>query len=203
MRIGLITIYQVPNYGSVLQAFASQKVLESIGFDCDIINYKYPNKWHWNNGVKRPNRLKAIVRSFIPSKKETVLSRFRNRYYHFTKRFYSLEDLQRADWNKYSAFIVGSDQVWNYKYTKGDSVFLLSFVPKQIPRFSLSSSFAVKTLSVSLREKYRKYLSQFSVLSVREENGIHIIRQELKIENQLYAQRGHKWHHHTFHFSLH
>ena len=28
MKVGLVTIYTVPNFGSVLQAFATQKLLE-------------------------------------------------------------------------------------------------------------------------------------------------------------------------------
>ena len=43
MKIALMTIFQVPNYGSVLQAFATQTVLEKLGYECDVINYNYPN----------------------------------------------------------------------------------------------------------------------------------------------------------------
>ena len=39
MRIGLITIYQVPNFGSVLQTYATQILLEELGIECKIINY--------------------------------------------------------------------------------------------------------------------------------------------------------------------
>ena len=39
MKIGLVTIFDVPNYGSVLQAFATKKVLELLGNDVSTINY--------------------------------------------------------------------------------------------------------------------------------------------------------------------
>ena len=44
----LVTIFRVPNFGSVLQAYATQCVIESMGFDCRILNYDH-NK---GNGLK-------------------------------------------------------------------------------------------------------------------------------------------------------
>ena len=47
MRIGLITIYQVPNFGSVLQTYATQILLEEliIGILTSGIGAKaYPNR---------------------------------------------------------------------------------------------------------------------------------------------------------------
>ena len=54
-KIALITIYPVPNYGSVLQAYATQIMLEEHNIECDVINYRYPNEWHFANGMRRPN----------------------------------------------------------------------------------------------------------------------------------------------------
>ena len=84
MKIGLVTIYQVPNYGSVLQAYATQFLLEHFGAECKIIKYKYPNEWHWNHGARKPQGLRAFIRKLIPSKKTKVLQQFRNEYFHFT-----------------------------------------------------------------------------------------------------------------------
>lgn len=182
MKVGLITIYQVPNYGSVLQAYSTQYILESMGIDCRIINYKYPNEWHWKHGVHRPMGWKTIVRRFIPSKKTVVLRHFREKYFNFTRLFGSLDEMNDADWSDYDAFVVGSDQVWNARFVLGDSVFMLSFIPDDKPRYSLASSFALKSIPEKFREKYYKYISKFKAISVREKNGISIIRDELKIQ---------------------
>lgn len=185
MKIGLMTIYQVPNYGSVLQAFATQYILEQLGVSCDIIKYRYPNKWHWKNGAKRPNRLRSFIRNIFPSKKVKVLNQFRNEYLKFSKSFNSLKDLENANWNDYDAFLVGSDQVWNSRFVLGDSAFMLSFVPKGKPRYSLSSSFALNSLPERFREKYKKELELFSAISVREKNGIKILNDELHINKPI------------------
>lgn len=181
MKVGLITIYQVPNYGSVLQAYATQTLIEQLGIKCDIINYKYPNEWHWQNGAIKPNVFRGFIRKILPSKKNKVLNHFRKHFFHLTRQFKSLDELKNADLDLYDAFIVGSDQVWNTRFVLGDSVFMLSFVPDNKPRYSIASSFAQKTLPEQFRDKYKRELSKFSSLSVREQNGINIIENELQI----------------------
>ena len=39
MKIEIITRHSVPNYGSILQAYAMQKAIEKLGHDAEIINY--------------------------------------------------------------------------------------------------------------------------------------------------------------------
>lgn len=185
MKIALVTIYQVPNYGSVLQAFATQRLLENLGAECDIINYKYPNEWHWKHGAKKPNTIRSIVRLLFPSKKVKVLNQFRSNYFHFTKRYDSLDELLSEDWSEYDAFVVGSDQVWNARFLMGDNVFMLSFVPEGKPRLSIASSFALKSLPFFYRDKYLQELSKFTFLSVRERNGVDIINKELGISKNV------------------
>ena len=60
-NVALITIYHVPNYGSVLQAFATQCLIEKLGFDCTILNYKYPNEWHIIQDPKRKGSIKSKI----------------------------------------------------------------------------------------------------------------------------------------------
>lgn len=181
MKVGLITIYSVPNYGSVLQAYATQRIIEELGHECIMIRYDYYKEQlsHKHRGVK--GSLKDIVLDFIPTLKTSKLRRFRNRYYKFSKEFHSFQELQQNDWGTFDAFVVGSDQVWNTKYLKGNPAFLLSFVPEGKPRFSLSSSFAIKRLPDEYVALYKYELSKFNALSVREENGVDIINQQLQI----------------------
>ena len=47
--VGIITIHKINNYGSVLQAYALQKVCEDLGFQTEIIDYNFPNEFHAAN----------------------------------------------------------------------------------------------------------------------------------------------------------
>lgn len=182
MKIGLITIYHVPNYGSVLQAFATQYLLEKLGAECKMIKYRYPNEWHWKQGTAKTSFLRRLFRKIFPLKKNIYLQSFREQNYNYTQQYNNLTELCNADWSEYDAFVVGSDQVWNARYVKGDSAFMLSFAPDEKLKFSLASSFALRSLPKHMRGKYQKYLSKFSAISVREQNGLSIIQEELRLD---------------------
>lgn len=187
-KIGLTTIYSVPNYGSVLQAYATQEVLKKLGFDCHIINYKYPNLWHYSVGFQKP-KIKSIFMQFLGirsiHRKQKKLQTFKNRYFNLTKEYCTLDDLRKENWNEYDLVATGSDQIWNSRFLKGDSAFMLSYLPDNIKRISIASSFASKSLPSQYIDKYKKYLSKFDALSVREQNGICIINNELSIKKDV------------------
>ncbi len=190
MKVGLITIYHVPNYGSVLQAYATQCILEKMGHECVMINYKYPNEWHISQDSRRKQGLiKKIVYLFgikPAHRKRNRLEKFKEKYFHFSKKSYATLDAMMAEnWNDFSAFVVGSDQVWNYRYTLGDSAFMLSFVPDNKFKMSLSSSIASKQLPEATKNKYVKYLNRVDKISVREEQGRDVINNELGINKDV------------------
>lgn len=183
-KIGLVTIYSVPNFGSVLQAFATQTLLENMGFECKIIDYDRNNPWYFSHGDNNPS-LKSIIAQALGIKakhrKSKKLERFRRSFLHLTKRYKSLDELRAEIWDNYDAFIVGSDQVWNTRFSYGDSVYLLSFVPSEKIKISVSSSFALKRLPDEYIEKFKHYLSTFKAISVRESYGKEIIEHQLDI----------------------
>ena len=39
-KVGIITYHSAYNYGSVLQAYATQVAVKKLGFDAEIINYR-------------------------------------------------------------------------------------------------------------------------------------------------------------------
>lgn len=182
MKIGLITIYHVPNYGSVLQTYATQKVLEQLGHECVIIQYNYRNDAFYKKlGYKR-NKFKEWKLKKIPFLKSAKLEKFKKKYFHFSKPFEDYSELLAWNWNSFDAFIVGSDQVWNTKYVFGDPAFLLEFAPADKRRIAFSSSFAMKTLPNEYRDVFKRELGKFTALSVREYNGIGIINEDLEID---------------------
>ena len=40
-RIGIVTIFNVSNFGAELQAYATQKAMQNLGFDAEIIDFPY------------------------------------------------------------------------------------------------------------------------------------------------------------------
>lgn len=184
-KIGVLTIYSVPNFGSVLQAYATQVILEKLGHECVFIDYKRENDWYFSHGSYKlsvKDKLLLKLGLFARHRKAIRLEDFRRRFLHLSRPYWSLDELKKEDWSSFDEFMVGSDQVWNTRFSYGDSVYLLSFVPDEKKKISLSSSFALKELPNAYVEKFKKYLSNFAALSVREQHGVEIIRKQLGID---------------------
>ncbi len=187
-KIGLITIHRIFNYGSVLQAYALQTICTSLGFAVEIIDYIYPNKSHRNNDYGKK------LDTCILSRKDKYISilfkclyalplylqhkRIRKFMYNnlnlSNKSYASPEDLQ-SKIEKYDIYMTGSDQIWNPRYTGGDSSFFLPFISKEVKKIAYSSSFGISDIPENLYGKYAEMLSSFQYISVREKSGIPLV----------------------------
>ena len=45
-KIGIITMHRVTNAGSALQTYALYNAVSKLGYDCEIVDYQYPNDFH-------------------------------------------------------------------------------------------------------------------------------------------------------------
>ncbi len=185
MKTGIVTIYDVSNYGSVLQAYATQKLLEEMGLDSVFIDYDRRNKWY----TEKSHRFQdSFIRRFVRKlglkaahRKAIKLEQFKSKYFNKSRKYKDLDDLCKEDWSEYGAFVVGSDQVWNPRYLCGDSVFMLSFAPDEAKKLSIASSFASARIPEQYLKKYTRFLSRFDAISVREANGVNIIKEQLNL----------------------
>lgn len=76
----------------------------------------------------------------------------------------------------YAAFVCGSDQVWNPNYRQNSALDFLQFAPPH-QRIPFAPSFGVPAIPTVRREAYAKWLSEFPMLSVREQDGAAIIKE--------------------------
>lgn len=176
----LVTIFRVPNFGSVLQAYATQRVLESIGIECSVLNYDHnESEWARKHGVKGVS-LKSKIAIWLGvtpmHRKKKKLGRFVCNHFQLTHRYVSLADIEREEGSAYDVYVAGSDQIWNTKYTNCDPVFLMQFAKKGKKRISIASSFACGSLDARHEDTFRRELQQFDAVSVREQLGQHLLQ---------------------------
>lgn len=177
-------MHKVLNYGSALQAYATQKTVEQLGYHCELIDYIYPNKYHKQN--HKESALVLLKRfalhlslGFPYRKKRKKFEKFRNNYFQLSQTTYnSLEEIA-VNSPLYDIYMVGSDQVWNPKHIGNDTTFLLSFATNEQKKISYASSFAQANIEKKYRDLYSGYLSEFESISVREANGQKIIKEWL------------------------
>lgn len=186
MRLGLLTFHTAANYGAALQAYAFEKFLTDKGYDCEYINYvntsrahEYSMSWHIWDSLRHGKLTSAVAYTlgapFMTLRKRRF-DRFYRQYLRKTEKVYSNSKEAASLNGQYDKFIVGSDQVWNPACNGDDYAFLLDFVEDGRKKISYSSSFGVASVDEDHREGYKKNLSSFYALAVREGIGCDIIK---------------------------
>lgn len=180
MKIAIVTLHRVYNYGSALQAYATQKVFEKRGHSIQIIDYVTPQrtKWKlfWGKGAENQNGIAyrfAKIGSFIL--KEKTFGRFVRIKLNLTKKYITAEDLEK-DPPKADVYVTGSDQTWNSQFNEGiDRGFFLDFLPEKDRRLAFVASFGKTKLDVNEISETKRLLSRYEKISVREDSAVQII----------------------------
>ena len=75
--------------------------------------------------------------------------------------------------NDYDAFITGSDQVWNLRWS--NFVFLLGFVPSDKVKISYAASIARDSLTSEQKKIFEEGLKDYQAISVREQSAVALL----------------------------
>lgn len=196
-KIGVLTYWQY-NYGSILQCFATCKVVRDLGYHpvvfSDIPDFFMRIKQKaliWSKILFYPkyrdiiHRLQEAPRKAVNSLDNKTIERMNK----FVEQHIPVEKKKISQWKKevksdsYIAFLSGSDQVWDgYRCTSPDKYFL-RFVPKY-KRIAWAPSFGTSDVATYNIHVYRKYIEQFPFLSVREKEGVDLIQKLTGIKCQ-------------------
>lgn len=188
-KVGIVSCYFKNNYGSMLQAYATKKILDNNNIPNETINID--NNIDFKKGKRKYYASQLFNFKFIKSKfgmiklkldKKIVKNLGKNisirdsKYKEFRKEFNlsiscpdykSLSEMADA---KYSDVIVGSDQLWLPVNVVSD-YYTLNWVSDNINKISYATSFGISKIPDKYTDEYKKFLSRINYLSVREESG--------------------------------
>lgn len=168
MRVGILTYHEGLNHGAYLQAYATMRVLQGMGHDVQIINYK--NRQHWLNEDVRPwFKYRRPVRFIDRFKKQTAFLKDRK---HFKQTPFTTnpEDISELG---FDVVVVGSDCVWNYKSFGYDDLYFGGLNARRV--ISYAPSFGWVNADEQILEPVKKALARFDAISVRDENTRRIV----------------------------
>lgn len=189
MKVGIVTYWQtLDNYGQVLQCYALQNVLKSMGHEPFVIRYDaegeirkssflkriarivlypiYIRRKRKRGAVKEARRAREAVREF---------NEFRLKYFSFSDKEYKNLKTLREDPPTADCYIAGSDQLWGRKLSNSDNeVYYLAFGNKVVKRVAYAGSFGMKEYPEELRDALRTNLERFDSVSCREYDGVKI-----------------------------
>lgn len=199
-KVGIITIVNVNNYGAELQAFATFRKLQLMGYNAEIINYLYYKDWRYiDSKMSRSFNSMSIkgkiiyfakyrVASFVLNKilplicknVKQRIANFNSFHQHntrFSKLYKSMKDLY-TDTPIYDVYMVGSDQVWNPNASSSIEPYFLTFAPHSALTVSYASSFGVSKIeNNSIANRIKLGLSSIKTISVRESSGVNLVKE--------------------------
>lgn len=190
-KLGLCVRYDCDNFGSMLQILATQKAIEKCGWKYEIIRYdkKTPefiikNIFRIFNPYFMRGKVMGITKKLSlkkhpeiekkNSRRLALLKEYRRKYIGPYSTICKGFDRLVQNSNNYDAVMVGSDQLWTPAglMTK---FYNLLFVPDNIRKISLATSFGVTEIPKCQIELTKQYLNRIDFLSVREVSGKNLI----------------------------
>lgn len=187
-KVSLITLQNVPNYGSVLQCYATEQIIRKIGYEIETINY-LPERMTKLGMLKAIKDKKDIFsKSFVlrniariviyPSyiKRFYIFNKFRKKYLIQTKKQFKNNNELKKYFPRADIYCTGSDQVWNSKWNGGiDKAMFLDFVPKDKKCIAYSASFGKNKLEFWEIQETKQLLKKYKNISVREKSATEIL----------------------------
>lgn len=193
MKVAIVTIYDLNNFGNRLQNYALSYFLEkSFGIKAITLS-KTSKKGYIKENLKKylKNSAKLIksLKNPNPSDDFKKKKRFEAFTYDNTNVGFFFQEDFSALAGKFDYFIVGSDQVWNpvwgiYNknpdFQKGAAErfkkYLLVDIPKE-KRISYAASIGVENFPDEITGKFADEIKKFKAVSVREQRGAEIIKE--------------------------
>lgn len=202
MKVGIMSMQRVRNYGSFLQAYGLKKMIEELGHEVEFVDYT----------VEPPLNIPTI----IENKKDSLFKRGVRKAYHICKaqlprekNFIKMENQMRDFLHGYEerirpmlgiddkrhyrsevdVLVIGSDEVFNCLQTSKEVGYSRELFGKDNHAkrlISYAGSFGNTTI-----ERLKKYgvdkevgslLSKFDAISVRDENSGRVVKELTGIE---------------------
>ncbi len=176
-KIGLITLHRWFNYGSMLQSYATNKLLNDMGYDCELIDYTPPKidnhrSYKLYNDEKEWENLRKQFEKQIDQRKQCFY-KFMNLYKTSIYKYDSDEELYNTP-PKYDAYVTGSDQIWNVNMRIASKAYFLHFVESE-EKYAFSTS--IGRCKADKLQPYQQYMEKYKRIYMREEDGEQVIQQ--------------------------
>ena len=185
--IGILTTWNVPNYGAFLQAYALQKVISGLDFDYDVRQIAYLEPEHYRlyykiNNVRfrfsyfDPRTYMNIAKRLISGKTKELKPFLQ----YFREFIPCTENLNKKTitQKEFDTIVLGSDIIWDYTIgfvNHDEFVFGNHLNAKNI--IAYAPSFGTVKPNIDCPSYVREGLNRLSAISVRDENSRKLVKQ--------------------------
>lgn len=197
-KVAIVSCYFQHNYGSMLQAYATQMALDKLGYENETIDIS-----GFSREIKKAKLLyfakasltsdillskfgmaKNVLIKKIVNNVYTTNSSIRGRRFDaFAKANFwlspvygSKKELGKVCQDKYSTVLVGSDQLWLPGNIAAD-YYTLNWVPETVNTVAYATSFGQSSLPKDSGKKAKVFLKKIKHIGVREKSGQILIKE--------------------------
>ena len=197
-KIGIVSCYFQHNYGSMLQALATQMALDKLNYENETVDIS-----GFNHEIKKAKLLyfakasltsdiflsklgmakNVLIKKF--SKNEyAAMSRIRDekfddfskKWFRMSPQYTSKKELGNSCKESYSSVLVGSDQLW-LPGNIAAGYYTLNFVPETVNTIAYATSFGQSSLPKDSARKAALFLKKIRHIGVREESGQKLVKE--------------------------
>lgn len=180
MKIYIITIHCIHNFGSVFQSYGLVKFLRNHGYDAEIIDYRPAYYRQGRNKIRKYASIALNPFAYFKQYKR-YLSFIKENLYVTPKIYYTLDDLAELK-NEDALFIAGGDQIWNSFHPCGkDDAYKLTFTKDKF-KFAYGTSMGRNSFSKQELEELRFKIEDFQSIGLREQSTVPMLQPYSKCE---------------------
>lgn len=197
-KTAIVSCYFQHNYGSMLQAYATQMALDKLGYENETIDIA-----KFNHEIKKAKMIyfakasltsdilisklgmakNVLIKKFLKNDyarlskiRADKFDAFSKKYFRLSPQYGSKKELGEKCKDNYSAVLVGSDQLWLPGNIAAD-YYTLNFVPKTVNTIAYATSFGQSSLPSDSAKKASGFLKKIKHIGVREESGQKLVKQ--------------------------
>lgn len=182
MKVAILSMQKVVNYGSFMQSFALRKIIESLGHECEYIDIE--------DGIQIGD-LKRSKLLYLKKFYERFCNiHFVNNYKHhkiltarFNNEFFEELGLLKRKYDTYDMVVIGSDEVFNFAQPTpwGFTEQLYGNVKESNNVISYAGSFGHTTVEkidkYGVRSEIANALMSMKSISVRDTNSVAVVEE--------------------------
>lgn len=187
-NIGIITYHAAYNFGSMMQAFATQRAVEKLGYRTEIINYRMPMQKEYYKLYRTKYGLHTWLRDIekLPLQKQRVLraERFENFIAQNMRVGDEINDPEKcsAYMDKFDCVISGSDQIWNkhsLELERSDPKLMNPYLLHGFKGHKVSYASSIGNMTDQELDSIVDDIRSFQHISMREESSATRMSQKL------------------------
>lgn len=190
-KIRILTFWNVPNYGTFMQAYALQRVLESRYTEFEVKHMAYLNKKHFDMYYEHPNN-RLRHKFFNLNYYQNLLNRKKIQkeilgLKQFLKYYGCIpNDVEDVSKQKMDVLVLGSDIIWDYSIDFfGQDKYLFGVGINSEKKISYAPSFCTVDCSKGVPNYVIDGLNDLNNISVRDEKSRKIVRELVGKESSI------------------